>query len=213
MALEALLEKRPRFAELPGRSGAHAGADTARDENRTVTYIGRALGVFIIVEKDEKLFLVDQHAAHERILYNEFLAKPIPKQELLVSVPFAAESDADDRFLESRKQDLARLGIVVEKDEGGEWLVEALPVNWRLGDSDTVKAILGLRLAGENIAERWAATLACHAAIKDGDYLDSAAALALAESALALPDPHCPHGRPVWTEISRRELFHAVKRV
>ncbi|MDR0556275.1 MAG: DNA mismatch repair endonuclease MutL [Treponema sp.] len=227
MAMEALLEKRFQFAELPGRSVAHNGAcgdpadadaagfHAARDENQTVTYIGRAFDLFIIVEKDEKLFFVDQHAAHERILYNEFLNKPIPKQELLVSIPFATESDADDRFLESRKQDLARLGIVVEKDGGGggKWLVEALPASWRLGDSDTVKAILELRLAGENIAERWAATLACHAAIKDGGYLDSAAALALAESALSLPDPHCPHGRPLWTEMSRQELLHAVKRV
>ncbi|MDR2448303.1 MAG: DNA mismatch repair endonuclease MutL [Treponema sp.] len=244
MALEALLEKRPQFAELPGRSGVHkaqegriadepadypaddppigvynpdsadaAGFHDANRENQTITYIGRAFDLFIIVEKGEKLFLVDQHAAHERILYNEFIDKPIPKQELLVSIPFATESDADDRFLESRKQDLARLGIVVEKDEGGgKWLVEALPVHWRLGDNATVKAILELRLAGENIAERWVATLACHAAIKDGGYLDSAAALALAEAALALPDPRCPHGRPVWAKLSRQELFHMVKR-
>ncbi|MDR1219503.1 MAG: DNA mismatch repair endonuclease MutL [Treponema sp.] len=227
MALEALLEKRPQFAELPGRSGdSHNGAGeypadadaigyhAANNENQTVKYVGRAFDLFIIVEKGEKLFLVDQHAAHERILYNEFLNKPIPKQELLVSIPFATESADDDLFLESRAQDLARLGVVVEKDEGGggKWFIEALPAHWRLGDSATVKAILELRLAGENIAERWAATLACHAAIKDGGYLDNTAALALAESALSLPDPHCPHGRPLWTEISRQDLFHAVKR-
>ncbi|MDR2784236.1 MAG: DNA mismatch repair endonuclease MutL [Treponema sp.] len=217
MALEALLERLPRFAELPGRSAAGedaAGFRAANHEGHAVTYVGRAFDLFILVEKGEKLFFIDQHAAHERILYNEFLNKPIPKQELLVSIPFATGSADDDHFLESRAQDLARLGIVVEKDEGGgKWLVEALPVHWRLGDGDTVKAILELRLAGENIAERWAATLACHAAIKDGGYLDNTAALALAESALALPDPRCPHGRPVWTELSRQELFHAVKRV
>ncbi|MDR0706460.1 MAG: DNA mismatch repair endonuclease MutL [Treponema sp.] len=217
MALEALLEKRPRFAELPGRSESGedaAGFLAANRKNQTIKYIGRAFDLFIIVEKGETLFLVDQHAAHERILYNEFLDKPIPTQELLVSIPFATESESDDRFLESRAQDLSRLGIVVEKDEGGgKWRVEALPARWRLGDNATIKAILELRLADENIAERWAATLACHAAIKDGDCLDSAAALALAEAALALPDPCCPHGRPVWTEISRRDLFHAVKRV
>jgi DNA mismatch repair protein MutL len=229
MALEALLEKKPRFTDLPGRGGTphpdnaphnggaakDAGVPAATGEKQTATYVGRVFDLFILIEKDETLFLVDQHAAHERILYNEFLIKPIPTQELLVSIPFVTESEADDRFLESRKQDLARLGIGIENDGSGsgKWFIEALPVHWRLGDRDTVTAILELRLAGENIAERWAATLACHAAIKDGGFLDAAAARALAEAALALPDPRCPHGRPLWTEISREELFRAVKRV
>ncbi|MDR2194132.1 MAG: DNA mismatch repair endonuclease MutL [Treponema sp.] len=218
MAREALLETSPRLTDPPGRSGAaleDAGVHAVAREKRTVRYVGRVFDLFIIVEKDETLFLVDQHAAHERILYNEFINAPIPTQELLVSIPFATESTVDDRFLESRKQDLARLGIGIEHDEGssGKWFIEALPVRWRLSDGDTVKAILDLKQAGENITERWAATLACHAAIKDGDYLDAEAARTLAEAALSLPDPRCPHGRPVWTEISRKELFQAVKRM
>ena len=63
------------------------------------------------------------------------------------------------------------------------------------------------------MAERWAATLSCRQAVKDGDYLDGAASLALAEAALALPAPRCPHGRPVWKEITREELFRAVRRI
>jgi DNA mismatch repair protein MutL len=62
------------------------------------------------------------------------------------------------------------------------------------------------------MAERWAATLCCHQAVRDGDYLDDAAAFALAQAALALPDPHCPHGRPIWTAISREALYRAVRR-
>jgi DNA mismatch repair protein MutL len=78
---------------------------------------------------------------------------------------------------------------------------------------ETVTEILKLKAAGENMAERWAATLSCHGAIKDGDYLDDTAALALAEAALKLPLPRCPHGRPIWTELSREELFRAVRRL
>jgi DNA mismatch repair protein MutL len=212
-ALEALLDRArygneaasaPRFAPPPGRDGADGGTDA-------VKLIGRAFDLFIIVEKGEKLYLIDQHAAHERILYEDFINKPIPTQELLVSIPFETESLEDDRFLESRRADLARLGIVIEGG-AGNWHVEALPSAWRTGDADTVKAVLELRRAGENIAERWAATLACRAAIKDGGYLDNAASLALARAALSLPDHHCPHGRPIWTEISREGLFRAVKR-
>ena len=53
----------------------------------------------------------------------------------------------------------------------------------------------------------------CHRAVRDGDYLDDATAADLVRSTLALPDPRCPHGRPVWTEIGRDALLKAVRRV
>jgi DNA mismatch repair protein MutL len=164
------------------------------------------------MEYGEKLFIIDQHAAHERILYNRFLEASIPKQELLIPIPFSTESDADDRFLEEKKAELASLAIDIERD-GDSWRIEALPADWRLGDAETVQAILDLRNAGENMAKRWAATFACHSAVRDGDYLDDKSAYALAVEALALSDPHCPHGRPIWTEISREALYKAVRRM
>jgi DNA mismatch repair protein MutL len=221
LALEALLEKPPGFAPLPGRAadGAEAGAPwpdgavaEAAPAYGRLRYAGRAFGLFILAEAGDKLYIIDQHAAHERILYDRFLSRPIPKQDLLVPIPFSAESDGEDRFLESRREELDRLGIVINRD-GTAWSIEALPADWRLGDAETVKEILSLREAGENMAERWAATLCCHSAVRDGDYLDDGAALSLAEEALSLPDPHCPHGRPVWTEISKEALYRAVRRI
>jgi DNA mismatch repair protein MutL len=210
LAAEALLEKPPAFAPLPGRT-ADAAAEASPPYGR-LRYAGRAFSLFILVEAREKLYIIDQHAAHERILYDRFLSRPIPKQELLVPIPFSAESDEEDRFLEARREELDRLGIVLKRDGTG-WSIEALPADWRLGDAETVKEILALREAGENMAERWAATLCCHSAVRDGDYLDDGAAMSLAEEALGLPDPHCPHGRPVWTEISREALYRAVRRI
>ncbi|MDR1900090.1 MAG: DNA mismatch repair endonuclease MutL [Treponema sp.] len=177
----------------------------------TPKYAGRAFGLFIMVEWGERLFIIDQHAAHERILYDRFLSGPVPKQELLVPIPFETESGEEDRFLETGREDLARLGMDIVRDGEG-WRIDALPAGWRLGDRETLEAILDLRTAGEHMAERWAATLSCHGAVRDGDYLDDDAAMALAEEALALPVPRCPHGRPVWTEISRESLFRAVRR-
>jgi DNA mismatch repair protein MutL len=206
-ALEALLEKTPAFTSLPG-GGAVAEEAPPYGEPR---YAGRTFGLFIMVEWGEKLFIIDQHAAHERILYNRFLAGPILRQELLVPIPFSAESEDEDRFLAAKREDLARLGVQIEADGSG-WRVEALPAGWRMDDAETVQAILGLRMAGENMAERWAATLCCHQAVRDGDWLDDSSAFALAREALALPDPRCPHGRPVWTEISREALYRAVRR-
>jgi DNA mismatch repair protein MutL len=209
LAMEALLEKPPPFAPPPEYAAAVSEESPPYGEPR---YAGRAFDLFILVEGGEKLFIIDQHAAHERILYNRFLSGPIPKQELLVPIPFSAESDEEDRFLAAKREELARLGVEIEQD-GTRWRVEALPAGWSMGDAETVRAILELRKAGENMAARWAATLCCHQALRDGDYLDDSSAFALARQALDLPDPRCPHGRPVWTEISREALYKAVRRL
>ncbi|MDR1618897.1 MAG: DNA mismatch repair endonuclease MutL [Treponema sp.] len=217
LAMEALLEKAAGKTEggvLAGE-GLTAAAGEAAEEAPPYgkpRYAGRAFGLFIMVEWGERLFIIDQHAAHERILYDRFLAGPVPKQELLVPIPFKAESPVEDRFIEAGREDLARMGIDITRDGEG-WRIDALPADWRMGDRETLEAILDLRNAGEHMAERWAATLACHGAVRDGDYLDDDAAMALAEEALALPVPRCPHGRPVWTGISREGLFKAVRRL
>jgi DNA mismatch repair protein MutL len=201
MAMEALLDK-------PPSSETAAELAPIYGEPR---YAGKVFGFFLLIEWGDKLFIIDQHAAHERILYDKFLSAPIPRQELLIPLVFSTETADDDHFLEAKKDELAKLAIVIERD-GDRWRIDALPEGWRLSDAETVKSILSLRDAGENIAERWAATLCCHQAVRDGDHLDDATALALAKEALDLPDPHCPHGRPVWTEITREALCRAVRR-
>ncbi|MDR2741373.1 MAG: DNA mismatch repair endonuclease MutL [Treponema sp.] len=227
LAMEALLDKPPVFVPLPGRDwnredSVHEQApsynrDTpARESGGTaggagLRIAGRLFNLFILVERGDRLFIIDQHAAHERILYDRFLGGPIARQELLVPIPFSTESAEDDEFLTLRRDDLAKLGVVIVREEGA-WHIDALPSGWRLSDDETLRSILDLRTAGENIAERWAATLSCHGAIKDGDYLDDASALALAEKALKLQVPRCPHGRPIWFELSREDLFRAVRR-
>jgi len=181
------------------------------DKNKA-RYLGRLFDLFILIEKIDALFVIDQHAAHERILYDRFLSGNIPRQELLVGIPLITESATDDNFLEEKKEELAKLGIVIRRNED-EWLIEALPSGWKLSDMETAEEILNLKNAKENPAEHWAATYSCRSAVKDGDFLDERTALALAEEALALPLSRCPHGRPIWFKVSRDDLFKAVKRI
>jgi DNA mismatch repair protein MutL len=190
--------KRPRPAPL--------------SEGHGLRYAGKAFGVFIIIEKGGQLFFIDQHAAHERVLYERFRAGPIAVQELLVAIPFQTESEEDDRFLRMRQAALERLGVRINAD-GGSWRIEALPAGWSLGDTETVRAVLELRRAGADFAEHWLAALACRRAVKEGDELDAGAALSLAEEALSLPVLRCPHGRPILFEMSRESLLRAVKRL
>ena len=174
--------------------------------------IGRIFDLFILVEYNEKLIIIDQHAAHERILFNSLLEKPVPEQELLVSLPFQTENKDEDQFLESRKDELARLGIKIEKDDGS-WRIDALPSGWDLSAEETIKKILSLKTQGKDIVENWLISLSCVKAVKDGDYLDDESALALAEKALNLKELRCPHGRPIMFELSREEMLKAVKRI
>jgi len=180
-------------------------------DDSSMHYVGRVFGLFILIEWEDKLYMIDQHAAHERILFNKFIKDGIPKQELLAPIPFKTESREDDEFLMKKQEEFSRLGIDIEKDGDG-WRIDALPADWRMSDAATVKEILELRTAGENMAQRWAATCCCRAAIKDGDYPDDETAFALGKEALFLSDPHCPHGRPIWTEINKEALYKAVRR-
>jgi DNA mismatch repair protein MutL len=204
------------FADSQDNKPDYLASSAAEETTRYIAsgktrYIGRLFGLFILVEKENRLFIIDQHAAHERILYDKFISGPIPKQEFLVAIPFNTESPEDDSFLEEKREEFAKLGIVLKRGNE-EWLIEAMPSNWRVSDRETVTEILNLKNAKENITERWAAALSCRAAIKDGDFLDEQSALALAEEALALQSCLCPHGRPIWMEISHEDLLRAVKR-
>jgi len=206
LAMKALLSNNQFVAETsPSYNVTTDVAPNAR-------YLGRIFDLFILVEKGEELFIIDQHAAHELVLHERFLQGAIPKQELLVPIPFSTESFIDDNFLEEKQHELQKFGIVIRKEKDG-WLIEALPSGWKYSDSETVAELLNLATAGSNFAERWAILLSCRAAIKDGDFLDETTALALAEEAFSIPAYRCPHGRPIWFAVSRRDLLSVVKRI
>jgi DNA mismatch repair protein MutL len=175
-------------------------------------FIGRLWNVFVLVERDGRLYLIDQHAAHERVLYNRFLAKPVVGEPLLVPIPFTAEKTESD-FLHEHAGDLVRFGFELVEEEHGNWRIERLPPGWTASDRETIENILALPRTGAGFFEAWAATCACHTAIRDGAYLDEQSALSLAWAALSMPVQRCPHGRPIWVEIRKEDVLSGVKRL
>ncbi|GHU24075.1 DNA mismatch repair protein MutL [Spirochaetia bacterium] len=209
-ALQKAIPKDPDFT-LVTRNNLETLEVKEPKAHYDMQYRGHIFGLFFLIEQDDRLFIIDQHAAHERILYDEFLSKAIPRQELLVALPFETGSAEDDAFLKKHQPDFERLGIVIVP-AGGAWRIESLPEQWRKSDHETIQAILDLKNAPENMAERWAATLACHRAVKDGDRIGEGFALSLAKSVLSMPDPRCPHGRPLWFELTKDALCKLVQR-
>lgn len=226
--LEGLRERVGGIAEVrsqtPGQEPGQAGLASTPE---AITYLGKALGLFLVVESRGALYLIDQHAAHERLLFDEYMATSPAAQDLLVPAVYEPEDDAEAERLELAAPELGSLGFGLEK-EGKSWLITALPSPLDKDPVGAVREILvslcpqkedgeaGGRGAREQIRGARSAALAtaaCRAAVKDGDELEPEAGLELARRALALPEPRCPHGRPIWVRLSREELFRLVRRI
>ncbi len=187
---------------------AYEQASTAAD----FRYIGRALGTFIIVEKNKALYFVDQHAAHERYLFDKIMNGQEQRQPLLVPEKIELESEADDQYMESIADGLKRYGFECQRTGDAQWTFTAFNSMWKGGIVELKKLIFEKRVDPKELIRKIAAMAACRSAVKDGDVIDDAAAIDLVQKAFDLPDPHCPHGRPCWTVVTKEKLFELVKR-
>jgi DNA mismatch repair protein MutL len=174
---------------------------------------------YIMFEREEGVVLIDQHSAHERVLYERFVRTldggGAPTQRLLFPLTIhlgPAEADAFDAHRES----LERLGFEVEGFGGHTLIVQSVPMPHPRFDAErclreTLDALTGDRVPGTATRhERLAATVACKAAIKAGDALSPAEmrALFIQLSRTTLP-AHDVHGRSTivqlsWDELERR---------
>lgn len=175
-------------------------------------FLGSALGTFIIVEKDNALYIIDQHAAHERHIFDKIMKNQGARQKLLLPYIVHTKNAAEDAYLESIKDELAKIGFDCENRDGGEWAFTSINERWRGNELELESAILDKKVLPKDLIYSMAAMTACKAAVKDGYILDEDAAKKIALAALSLPDPHCPHGRPVYTVLTRDELFERVRR-
>ena len=187
----------------------HEKYDSSED---SFHFVGSALGTFLIAEKDDTLYIIDQHAAHERILYNNIMEKAGEKQPLLVPYRIVPQSEGDDAYISALSENFSEWGFECEKSEDGSWLFTSVPVRWKGTEQDLQHDILDRRINPKDIINAVAASTACRRAVMDGTVLDRETASDIARKALLLPDPHCPHGRPVFTKITRSQLFSLVKR-
>lgn len=183
-----------------------------QDTDDSFKFVGSALGTFIIAEQNNVLYIIDKHAAHERILYNKIIQAKGQKQELLVPYTIKTQTEEEDKYLESIQESLTEIGFTCKNCGNGNWEFSSIQERWTGSEEDLRHALLDEKVKPEEIIYSIAATAACKAAVKDGYTLDDDTASKIAKEALLLPDPHCPHGRPVYTTISREQLFALVRR-
>ena len=175
-------------------------------------YLGQVFNTFLAVEKNKLFYLIDQHAAHERILYDDLFSRVNERQELLVPYRIETDSVKEDKLVESMREDIAKAGFSIENEGDGIWQVTAVPARWSGTQADLANDLLDSTKDPASLISHLYATSACRAACKAGDTLDEDTATYLAARAFALPEPVCPHGRPLWIVMDESELFARIKR-
>ncbi|QSH91356.1 DNA mismatch repair endonuclease MutL [Treponema medium] len=174
--------------------------------------LGQVAGTFIAVEKNDALYLIDQHAAHERIIFEQLRRNTGGVQELLIPYRIITSSEEDDAFIKKHQELLCKAGFALSDEGAGVWQVTAVPARWTGTERDLIRDITGVRKNAGDILYQVLASAACRAACKDHAILDPVTQQRIAAQAFELPEPICPHGRPIWIVFTREELFKRVKR-
>jgi DNA mismatch repair protein MutL len=208
----------------PMRVGATAGTQTVGALIRPMTPLGQFRNTFIIAVDDEGLAIVDQHVAHERILFEQIAARlmtrTLESQRLLT--PLVVEvGSAEHQTLLARTGELQRLGFELEDFGGTALRVSAVPALLDLTRSEAalraVAADLDALAPGtglDDVLRRMAATMACHAAVKANDPLTREKMQYLLDQLRQTSHSSvCPHGRPVVLRLTRREIERNFDRV
>ena len=202
---KALVEAREREKrEEAQKRKASEEKEEAKKNEPEFRYIGQAFHLFLIAEKDHDLYLVDQHAAHERILYDDLIAKK-SVQPLLVPLRIEVD-DLADEFIGRNTDVYENLGITLERKGKGIWEVVRMPASCRSIESEIIDFIQSARADGEELESRLFAIIACKAAIKAGDDIDRWSAEDILRKVFQMEEPACPHGRTFLMRISEKEL-------
>jgi len=189
------------------REGAPA---QPREADSGVRFLGQVFGVFLVFEVSDRLLILDQHAAHERIIFDRLGARAPRMQEMLFAVSFDVSSEESSR-LEEGREELEGLGIAINRTGPGSYEITAIADDYRpLREDVLVELVRGVGLGEWRASLR--ATAACRLAIKEGEVVDPVTARELCAQALRLPVPRCPHGRPIWHELSEEKLRSLVDR-
>ena len=213
----------PAF-EIPASSAGLESAAVQRMTLAQMTYLGQLLSTYLLCEQEGELVLIDQHAAHERVVF-ERLRKahqgaPLASQRLL----FPTSLEFDDKrlaLLEEHSETLTRLGFEIRPFGGRSFALVGAPDLGAYGRGAQVhrdpekllRQVLdeleegGRTSALQERTDLLLATMACHAAVRAGDVLDATRATALLQAMDEVDySPYCPHGRPVLVRMTKAEI-------
>ncbi len=185
--------------------------------------IGQLFDTYWLVEFRDSFYMIDQHAAHEKVLYEQTMASYHDKSftTQYVSPPIILSlTMQEENLLKKYLDNFTRIGFEIEPFGGKEYAVRGVPANLYGLDGQTLMlemldslGTLTGKEAPELVTER-VASLSCKAAVKGNHHMSYKEIEALIDELLTLENPyHCPHGRPVIVAMSKQEIEKKFKRI
>jgi len=196
----------------------------AKDNRKEFALIGQLFATYWLIEMDEQLFIIDQHAAHEKVLFERTMEKLRKQEEVLsqsVMPPMILSLTMREAECLKRNLDVfERLGFGIEEFGGLEYKVTEIPADMVTVDSkelltEVLNTLLSEReFKNADVLLEKVASLSCKAAVKGNHRMSEAEAKQLISDMLTLDNPyHCPHGRPTTISMSKYELERKFKRI
>lgn len=186
--------------------------------------IGQLFQTYWIVEFEGEMLVIDQHAAHEKVLYERLMAQiqsNKPATQMINPPMVLSLSMTEEQLFLENQEVFEQLGFAIAPFGGREYAVNGVPFHLpALADRELLMEVFdGLSTAGgkkaaPEILLNRIATMSCKAAVKGNQRLDLSEAVSLIEQLMTLENPyHCPHGRPTMIRMSKYELEKKFKRI
>ena len=192
------------------------------DNRSRYQIIGQVFDTYWLVQFEDKLFIIDQHAAHEKVKYErlmkQFHEKQIVSQNLMPPV-IVSLSGQEEAVLKEYGDTFTALGFEVESFGGTEYALRSVPVDlYGCGEKEMFLEVLDELCEGGRsnlrVVEEKIASMSCKAAVKGNNRLSPAEAEKLIDELLTLENPYnCPHGRPTIISMTKAEMEKKFKRI
>jgi DNA mismatch repair protein MutL len=194
-----------------------------KDARKRHRIIGQLFKTYWLIEYEDKLYIIDQHAAHEKVLYERTMARLAEKEytSQVLSPPLILSLDAKEvEALEKFRVPIEQLGYVVEHFGGREYMISGIPGNlFNLDMKDLFIEMLDdfSNLSGRETPElilEKVASMSCKAAVKGNMKMSMEEVESLIDELLTLENPYnCPHGRPTIISMTKYEIEKKFKRI
>lgn len=190
---------------------------------KDVLIIGQVFNTYWILQYEDGMYLVDQHAAHEKVLYERFirqLNEKEPMTQLLQPPVILTLSMQEEQAIKDGADIFAKLGYQIEPFGGREYAVTGVPAHLpAVGEEELLKEVIDTmvdehaRSTPEILLDK-VASMSCKAAVKGNNRLPKEQMYELLKELMTLENPyHCPHGRPTMIKMTKQELEKKFKRI
>jgi len=185
--------------------------------------VGQVFDTYWILEYKGRMLMIDQHAAHEKVMYEKFVEEYKNRQvasQLLSPAMIVTLTGRQEGILNRFSESFSSLGFDIEHFEGSDYALRAVPSGFmKLGSQEIFKGLIdsldeGIDTQDADVIHDRLAQMACKAAVKGNSRLSLTEAQALLDQLLSLENPYnCPHGRPTMIEFEEKDLEKMFKRI